>query len=260
MHLTDDQRRRYARNIALDGVGEAGQEKLLASSVLLIGAGALGSASIAYLAAAGVGHIGILDYDRVELSNLQRQVLYETADIGRLKTESARDRIEEINPDMNVSVHTIRLDAANAESFIATYDIIADGSDNFATRFAVNDACHRLSKPLISAAIRAWEGQLAVFKSYLGGGEPCYCCFVGASPDDERGCNDAGVIGALTGALGSLQALQVIKELLGIGESQSGKLLLIDALTLRTRLSRITRDPACPCCGAKEKALRKISV
>ena len=257
--LTDDQRRRYARNISLEGVGEAGQVKLLAARVLVVGAGGLGSAAISYLAAAGVGHIGVVDYDRVELSNLQRQILFEQGDIGRLKAESARDRIHELNPDVRVSVYAEKLDAKNTRALIEQYEIVADGSDNFATRFAVNEACHGAKKPLVSAAIRAWEGQLATFKSYLGPEEPCYRCFVGANPDDERGCADVGVIGALAGVIGSMQALEVVKELLGIG-SFAGQLLLLDARTLKTRTVKLTRDPACECCGKGQKALKKKSV
>lgn len=250
--ITDDQRRRYARNLSLEGVGEKGQRRLLSSRVLVVGAGGLGSPLISYLAAAGVGHIGIADYDRVELSNLQRQILHETADIGRLKAESARDRVEELNPDVKVSTHVLKLDASNIRGLIEQYDIVADGSDNFATRFAVNKACHHADKTLVSAALRAWEGQLAVFKSRRVG--PCYCCFVGASPDDERGCNDAGIMGAFAGVMGSLQALEVIKEILGVGESLVGKLLLVDALSLKTRITHITRDTACECCGTKKIA------
>jgi len=253
MPLTDEQRRRYARNISLCGVGEAGQEKLLGAKVLVIGAGGLGSASLSYLAAAGVGRIGIADYDRVELSNLQRQILYETADIGRLKAESARDRIEEVNPDAQVSIYTEKINEANAAAIIEHYDIVADGSDNFATRFAVSAACHAAGKSLVSAAIRGFSGQLCVFKSYLGTSHPCYSCFVGSAPDDERGCSDVGVLGALAGMLGSLQALEVIKELLALGESLAGKLMIVDALTLKTRQVQILPDPECKCCNAKLK-------
>lgn len=254
MALTDVQRRRYARNISLTHVGESGQEKLLAARVLVIGAGGLGSASISYLAAAGIGHIGIVDYDRVELSNLQRQILHETGDIGRLKAESARDRIEELNPDVKVSIYMHKLDASNAASLVEQYDIVADGSDNFATRFAVNDACRIAAKPLVSAAIRAWDGQLAVFKSYEGNAQPCYRCFVGALPDDERGCLDAGVLGALAGVMGSLQALEVTKELLGNG-GLTGKLLIVNGFTLDMHITQLLRDPACECC-IEEKSMR----
>lgn len=250
MALSDEQRRRYARNIGLAEIGELGQEKLMRSRVLVVGAGGLGSASISYLAAAGVGHIGIADYDRVELSNLQRQILFEEGDIGRPKAQAAQDRVQELNPQVKVSVHAQKLDAKNTRTLVQQYDIVADGSDNFATRFAVNEACFHAGKTLVSAAIRAWEGQLATFKSYLGPPQPCYRCFVAASPDDERGCNDAGVLGAFAGALGSLQALEVIKELLNIGDSLTGKLLLFDGLTLQSRRVQLTRDPTCACCGS----------
>jgi len=252
MPLTQDQLRRYARNISLAGVGSDGQEKLLRSSVLVIGAGGLGSAAISYLAAAGVGHIGIVDYDRVELSNLQRQILHETGDIGRLKTESARDRIEELNPDVKIKIYTEKLDSDNALKLIKQYDIIADGSDNFATRFAVNNACYQAQKPLVSAAIRAFDGQLAVFKPSLDC-QPCYSCFVSSHPEDERGCSDVGVLGALAGVIGSLQALEIIKELLGIGQSLAGRLLTFDSKTLTTRISSITRDPSCPVCSSRNE-------
>lgn len=248
--LTDDQKRRYARNITLAGIGGAGQGKLLAARVLVVGAGGLGSPCITYLAAAGVGHIGVVDHDRVELSNLQRQILHETADIGRFKAESARDRAEEMNPDVKIHPHVMKLDNANARELVQQYDLVADGSDNFATRFAVNEAALAERKSLVSAAIRAWEGQLAVFKSHEPQ-QPCYRCFVGAHPDDERGCNDAGILGAFAGVMGSFQALEVIKQLLGINGLDAGHMLLVDGLTLATRTTRITRDPSCESCGAR---------
>lgn len=242
--LTDDQRRRYARNLSLPEMGEEGQAKLFAARVLVIGAGGLGSPLISYLAAAGIGHIGIADDDRVELSNLQRQILHETGDIGRLKAESARDRVGELNPDTKVTIHIERVNAANAQALLRGYDIVADGSDNFATRFAVSDACVRAKRTLVSAALRAWDGQVAVFRPHTGG--PCYRCFVGATPDDERGCRDAGVMGAFAGVIGSLQALEVIKEILGVGKL-AGKLLVVNGLSLTTRITEIRRDPACIC-------------
>lgn len=247
--LTDSQLRRYARNISLAGIGVSGQEKLLASRVLVVGAGGLGAPVIAYLAAAGVGHIGIIDYDRVELSNLQRQVLFETGDTGRLKVEAAADRVSELNPEVDIKLYSEKLDNTNARSLVKGYDIVADTCDNFATRFAVNAACHHEKKTLVSGAVRAFDGQLAVFKSYLGGDNPCYRCFVGGDPSDERGCSDVGVLGAFTGVIGSMQAMEAVKELLGIGESLAGNLLLLDALTLQSRRTRITRDPYCEVCG-----------
>lgn len=247
--LTDHQLRRYARNISLPGIGIAGQERLLAASVLVIGAGGLGSASLAYLAAAGIGHIGIIDHDRVELSNLQRQVLFEQADIGRLKVEAARDRMEELNPDVRVTAYPEKIDPANAEMIIRQYDIIADGSDNFATRLAVNHACHRQMKTLVSAAIRGFDGQLMVFRSYQHD-SPCYRCFAAAPQEDGRGCRDTGVIGALAGMMGSMQALEVIKEITGTEPSLAGKLLVYNALSLHSRIITIAQDPACECCGS----------
>jgi adenylyltransferase/sulfurtransferase len=248
--LTDDERRRYARNLSLPEVGEEGQQKIMQASVLVVGAGGLGSAVIAYLAAAGIGHIGIADYDRVELSNLQRQVIYESGDIGRLKTESARDRVQELNPEVRITLHSEKLDSANSAGVVKGYDIVADGSDNFATRFAVNAACFKEKKPLVSAALRAWQGQLGVFKPYLNDSQPCYACLVSAAPDDDRGCRDAGVMGAFAGVMGSLQALEIIKEILGMG-TLAGKLLIMNGLTLVTKTSHITRDLQCKVCNSK---------
>lgn len=246
--LSDTQRRRYARNISLPEMGEEGQKKLAAARIGVVGAGGLGSPLLTYLAAAGVGHIGIADHDRVELSNLQRQILHEDGDIGRLKIESARDRLEELNPECHIALHQERITEKNARDFVKSYDIIADGSDNFATRFAVSDACALESKPLVTAALRGWDGQLAVFKSYLGTDYPCYRCFVSASPDDERGCRDIGVIGAFAGVLGSMQALEVIKEILNIGTLTS-KLFSLNGLTFVTKSSLVLREPACHSCS-----------
>lgn len=247
--LTDEEQRRYIRNTTLPQVGAAGQKRLMQASVFVIGAGGLGSAVIPYLAAAGIGHIGIADYDRVELSNLNRQTIYETGDIGRSKAQAARDRAQELNPDTRVTVHEERVESGNADALVKAYDIVADGSDNFATRFAVNEACFRQKKPLVTAALRAWEGQLAVFKSYENE-QPCYRCFVGAAPDDERGCRDAGVMGAFAGVMGSFQALEVIKEILGIG-TLTGKLMKVDGLSFVTKTSLVKRDPMCQCCTSK---------
>lgn len=249
--LTEEQLRRYARNISLEGVGQQGQEKLLDARVLVVGAGGLGAPVIAYLAASGIGHIGIVDYDRVELSNLQRQVLFETGDIGRLKAEAARDRVNELNPDVEVAIYPQKFQDGDSLRLVRHYDIIVDTSDNFATRFAVNAACHTAKKTLVSAAVRGFEGQVVVFKSYLGGENPCYRCFVGGDPDDERGCRDIGVLGTLTGIIGAMQGMEVLKELLRLGQSLARNLLLLDALTHQTRLIKITRDPKCECCREK---------
>lgn len=241
--------RRYARHIVLPEIGENGQRKLLASSVLLIGAGGLGSAAAGYLAAAGVGHIGIVEPDRVELSNLQRQILYDTADIGRAKASAAQDRIEEINPDCKVELFQQKFSIYNAKSITNCFDIVVDGSDNFATRFAVNEACFTAKIPLISAAISGFNAQLSTFKAYLGAPHPCYRCLVPEMPEREITCEQEGIIGPLAGLMGSFQALEAIKELLFIGESLSGSLLIMDALNLTIRKVALPKDPACPVCN-----------
>ncbi len=245
---TADSLRRYARHLVLPQIGQAGQEKLLASSALVIGAGGLGSASLAYLAAAGVGHIGIIEYDRVDLSNLQRQILFETGDIGRLKVEAAADRISELNEDIRVTILPKRIKAANADELLQGFDIVVDGSDNFATRFAVAQAASNAKKPLVSAAISGFSAQLSTFKPYLGGQHPCYRCLVAQPPERELTCAQEGIVGPLAGMLGSMQALEVIKELLGIGQSLSGSLLIVDALTWNIRKVVLARDAACAFC------------
>lgn len=248
MSLNSDQQRRYARHIVLPEIGQTGQEKLLAAKVLVIGAGGLGSAAIAYLAAAGIGKIGIVEPDRVELSNLQRQILFETADIGRPKASAARDRIQEINPDCQVELFAERLTTENANNLVKNFDIVVDGSDNFATRFAVSAACLQEKKTLVSAAISRFSAQISTFKPYLGGNNPCYRCLVPQMPEHEITCAQEGIVGPLAGMLGSMQALEVIKELLAIGESLSGKLLIIDALTMNIRKVTLSRDLGCVFC------------
>lgn len=253
MPLTDDQLERYARHIILKEVGGAGQARLLSSSVLVVGAGGLGSPLLLYLAAAGVGRIGIVDFDAVSLSNLQRQIIHTTPDIGRLKTESAAEKIAAINPDIEVVTHTERLTADNALELISSYDVVADGSDSFETRFMVNDACYFARRPLVSAALGQFEGQLSTYKAYEGGDNPCYRCLFPAPPPPGTipSCAEGGILGALAGAMGSLQAVEVLKELMGIGESMSGKLMIYDALTARTRLVKVKPDPACALCSSK---------
>jgi molybdopterin-synthase adenylyltransferase len=251
MELTDAQLERYARHIVLHDIGGAGQQKLLAAKVLVIGAGGLGAPCLQYLAAAGVGMLGIVDDDVVDLSNLQRQVIHRTADIGRAKTESAADAIAQINPDITVVQHTERLTPDNAAALVAGYDIVADGSDSFATRFAVNAACVALGKTLVSAAVGKFEGQLATFKGH-DPQLPCYRCFVRDAPGGaERSCAEAGIIGALTGVMGSLQALEVVREIVGFGDSMAGRLMIYDAMTARIRTLTLPKDPACPACGAR---------
>ena len=253
MDLTDDQLERYARHIVLKEVGGPGQARLLGARVLVVGAGGLGSPLLMYLAAAGVGTLGIVDDDRVSLSNLQRQIVHHTADVGRPKGASAAERLAAINPDVTVTRHDLRLTADNADTLVADYDVIADGSDNFTTRLAVNDACVRQRRTLVSAALSQFEAQLATFKPHAGKPGrplPCYRCFLPAAPDAaDRSCADAGLLGAMAGVLGAWQAVEVIKELLGIGDSLAGRMVIFDALTARTRTIRLPADPACPTCA-----------
>lgn len=251
MDFTEDQIHRYARHILLQDVGGIGQEKLLKSKVLVVGAGGLGSPLILYLAAAGVGTIGVVDDDEVDLSNLQRQIAHTTARIGAAKTASARRAVAEINPDVTVVEHRVRLGVDNAAALIGGYDVIADGSDNFATRFLVNDACFFAKKTLVSAAVLRFDGQLATFKPHAGG--PCYRCIYPAPPPPGQipSCDEAGVLGAVAGVLGTLQATEVLKELLGIGESMAGRMLIYDALSTAMRQVRVNPDPECPLCSPK---------
>jgi adenylyltransferase/sulfurtransferase len=252
MSLTDDELERYARHIVLREVGGVGQARLKLARVLVIGAGGLGSPLVLYLAAAGIGTIGIVDDDRVSLSNLQRQIAHRTADIGRPKTASAADAVHAINPGVNVEMHQVRLDASNALDLIARYDIVADGSDNFATRFLVNDACFFARRTLVSAAVTEFDGQLATYKAYdRSGAWPCYrCLFPEPPPPGTVGsCSETGVLGAAAGVMGTLQALEVVKEVAKIGESLAGRLLIYEALTTRFRTVTIRPDPECALCG-----------
>jgi molybdopterin-synthase adenylyltransferase len=249
MDLTDAQLDRYARHIVLPEIGGQGQKKLLAAKVLVIGAGGLGAPCLHYLAAAGVGTIGIVDDDVVDASNLQRQVIHRTADIGRSKTQSATDALAALNPDITIIQHPVRLTAENAQTLIRNYDIVADGSDTFETRFIVNDACVTLGKTLVSSAVGRFEGQLATYRGH-DENYPCYRCFVREAPGGaQRSCADAGIIGALTGIMGSLQALEIIREITGFGDTMAGRLMLYDAISARTRIIRLPKDPACPTCA-----------
>ncbi len=249
--FTRDQLERYARHIVLPEVGGVGQAKLLEASVLVVGAGGLGAPLIQYLAAAGVGRIGVVDDDTVALSNLQRQVIHATGDVGRPKVESAREAAARINPEVRLEPIRARLGPANVASLIADYDLVADGSDNFETRFLLNDACHFGKRPLVSGAILRFEGQVATFKSHLGPDYPCYRCLFREAPPPGLvpSCSEGGVFGALAGAVGSIQAVEVLKEIMGIGESMAGSLLIYDALSVTFRKMRLPRDPACPLCG-----------
>jgi adenylyltransferase/sulfurtransferase len=244
MPLTLDQQRRYARQIMLPDIGEAGQQKLLAARVLVVGAGGLGSALIPYLAAAGVGHLGIIDDDRVELSNLARQVIHETGDIGRLKVESAEDRVSELNPDVKVTTYSHALTTENTESIIAQYDVVADGCDNFKTRFIVNAACVKLGKPLVSAAISGFNGQVMS----VANGSACYACFLHPDAPEANTCKESGVIGPLAGLIGSAQALEVVRMLLG-NPALVGNIALFDGTTHQQRIVAIQKDSGCKTCG-----------
>ncbi|MDF2367380.1 molybdopterin-synthase adenylyltransferase MoeB [Sneathiella sp.] len=251
MALSDDQLDRYARHIILREIGGAGQQKLLRSKVLIVGAGGLGSPLALYLAAAGVGTLGIIDDDAVDLSNLQRQIAHGTADIGSAKVKSAAKAVAAINPDIDVIQYHERLTVDNIEEIIADYDLVADGTDNFEIRFLLNDACYFSQKTLVSGAILQFDGQITTFKPYQKGANPCYRCLFPAPPppDVAQTCGEAGVLGALAGVVGTLQAVEVVKELLIIGEGLSGQLLLYDALAAEFRKIKIPRDPNCPLCG-----------
>jgi molybdopterin-synthase adenylyltransferase len=250
--LTDRQFERYARHLILDEVGEEGQARLMAARVLVVGAGGLGSPLLLYLAAAGVGTLGIVDNDAVDLSNLQRQIVHPTSRIGMAKVESAERTLAEINPEVAVETHRARLDESNAAAIVGAYDLVADGSDNFATRYLLNDLCHRLGKTLVAAALSPFEGQLSTFKSYRGPPHPCYRCLFREPPppDAVPRCEEAGILGAVAGVIGTLQATEVLKELLGLGDSLSGHVVLYDALRTDFHRIRLPRDPECPTCGA----------
>ena len=239
---------RYARHLTLSEVGVSGQERLAKARVLLVGAGGLGSPAALYLAAAGVGTLGLVDGDAVELSNLQRQVLHGTAAVGRAKTESARERLADLNPEVRVETHSVRLTSENALDILGRYDFALDGSDNFPTRYLVNDASVLLRKPYVYGSIFRFDGQVSVFAAPGG---PCYRCLFAEPPPPDLvpNCAEAGVLGVLPGLIGSLQALEAIKLILGVGESLIGRLLLVEALKVRFRELRVQRDPACAMCG-----------
>lgn len=251
MDFTEDQIHRYARHIILDEVGGIGQKKLLSARVLVVGAGGLGSPLLMYLAAAGVGTLGIVDDDHVSLSNLQRQIVHTTERVGNAKTSSAAETLHALNTDVRIVAHNMRVEPDNVEALITDYDIVADGSDNFPTRFLLNDACHLGKKTLVSAAVLRFDGQLSTFKSYLGGAHPCYRCIYPAPPPDGliSNCAEGGVLGALAGTMGTLQATEVIKEVLGIGESLSGTLTIYEGLAATFRKVRVKPDPACALCS-----------
>lgn len=247
--LSAEEKVRYSRHLLIPEIGEAGQERLKNASVLLIGAGGLGSPAALYLAAAGVGRLGLLDPDRVDSSNLHRQLLHSDATVGKPKTESAAARLRETNPHITLDLHPVRFTPENAISIAAEYEIILDGSDNFPTRFLANDTAFFLKKPLVYGAIHRFDGQLTVFAPHLGG--PCYRCLLPEipAPGSVPSCAEAGVLGVLPGIIGSLQAMEAIKLILGVGETPLGKILIYDALRTSFRSLRLPHDPACRLCG-----------
>jgi len=246
--LTAEQADRYARHLMLPEVGEKGQRKLLESKVMVIGAGGLSSPAALYLAAAGVGTIGIVDFDLVDASNLQRQILHSTERVGAPKVESARRTLNALNPDVEIIAHRARIDASNAESLLEGYDVIVDGSDNFPTRYLINDASLRLGIPVAHGSIFRFDGQASFFVPYQG---PCYRCIFPEAPPPELApnCAEAGVLGVLPGIIGSIQATETIKHLLGIGESLNGRLLVYDALDQSFTEVKARRRPDCPACA-----------
>ena len=250
IEFTDEQIERYSRHIMLPEVGGSGQQKMLEARVLLLGAGGLGSPAAYYLAAAGIGNLGIVDFDQVDLSNLQRQIIHSTERIGMLKTESAKKTIQALNPDVNVTLYNEKMDSSNIMSLIKDYDYVVDGSDNFPPRYLVNDACVMKNKTLIHGSIYRFEGQVTVFKP---GDGPCYRCLYPEPPPPGMvpNCQEGGVLGVLAGVIGNLQVVEVLKLILGIGKPLVGKLLIYDALNTEFRNLRLRRDVNCPMCGEK---------
>jgi sulfur-carrier protein adenylyltransferase/sulfurtransferase len=251
MRLSAEELQRYSRHLLMPEVTSEGQKRLKAARILCVGAGGLGSPAALYLAAAGVGTIGIVDFDDVDLSNLQRQILHGTKDIGRSKLKSARDRLRDINPEIEIELHECRFSSENAPELIAQYDVVVDGSDNFPTRYLSNDVCVLARKPNVYGSVFRFEGQTTVFAPHLGG--PCYRCLFPEPPppDSVPNCAQAGVLGVLPGIIGMLQAIETIKLIVGIGEPLVGRLLHFDALKVKFRELNLRRDPQCPVCGEK---------
>ena len=249
--LTPDELQRYSRQIRLADLGLEGQRRLKAARVLLVGAGGLGSPAALYLAAAGVGHLGVADADRVEPSNLHRQLLHGVSDVGRPKVESARDRLAEVNPSVRVEAYDERVTSANALELLRDYDIVVDGTDNFQTRYLTNDACVLLGKPNVYGSVFRFEGQASVFA--VPGG-PCYRCLFREPPPPGAvpTCEEAGVLGVLPGLVGMIQATETLKLILGLGDTLAGRLLLMDTLRMRFRTIEVRPDPDCPACGTRE--------
>ena len=244
MAFNDDEIERYARHLVLREIGGPGQQKLKAARVLIVGAGGLGAPAALYLAAAGVGVIGLIDPDAVSLSNLQRQVLYATMDTGEVKVEAAARRLSALNPNVDIVPMPVAIDADNARSVIHRFDLVLDGTDDFAVRFAVNAACVHEGRPLVSGALGRWTGQVGVF-----GQKPCYRCLVPDIPPDAETCQGVGVVGALAGVIGSMMALEAVKLITGAGEALAGRLMIYDALSAETRTVKVGADPECPVCG-----------
>ena len=249
MELSNEEIRRYSRHLILPEVGLAGQKKIKSTSVLCIGAGGLGSPIAMYLAAAGIGKLGLVDFDTVDFSNLQRQILHGTEDVGRHKGESARDTIKSINPGVEVVLHSVRLSAENAMDIIRQYDVVVDGTDNFPTRYLTNDACVLLKKPNVYGSIFRFEGQASVFAPHLGG--PCYRCLYPEPPPPGMvpSCAEGGVLGVLPGIVGCIQATEILKLAIGKGTSLIGRLVLFNALDMKFKELKLRRDPQCPLCG-----------
>lgn len=248
MELSNEELKRYGRHITMPEVGLEGQKKLKASRVLIVGAGGLGSPVGLYLAAAGVGQLGIVDFDAVDESNLQRQILYSTNDVGRMKVESAKETIQSVNPHVQVETYQTQLSSGNAMEIIKQYDVVVDGTDNFPTRYLVNDACVLLKKPNVYGSIFRFEGQASVFSTAAG---PCYRCLYSEPPPPGLvpNCADAGVLGVLPGIIGTIQAVETLKILMGIGSTLVGRLLLFDALAMHFREMKLRKNPDCPICG-----------
>ena len=248
--LSDAQFKRYARHLILDEVGEEGQAKLLAARVLIIGAGGLGSPVALYLAAAGVGTLGLVDFDDVDVTNLQRQIVHAQESVGMRKVDSAAATLHRLDPAIRIETHDMRVDAGNVDALVRGYDLVVDGSDNFATRYLVHDACYFAKKPLVSGALLRFEGQLSTFKAY-DGRFSCYRCLFPTPPPADLipRCEEAGILGSVAGVIGTLQASEALKEILGLGTSLAGSLLIYDALDTQFRRIKVPRDPACALCG-----------
>jgi adenylyltransferase/sulfurtransferase len=249
--MRDNFRERYLRHILLKEIGAQGQQKLAASRVLIVGAGGIGAPLIQYLAAAGVGTLGVADDDVVDLSNLQRQTIFRECDIGRSKIECAEEFVRGLNKDVNFVSHLVKISERDAPAIIDGYDLVVEGVDSFASRFVLNRACIGATKPLVSAAVGRFDAMVSVFKPFAGAGLPCYRCFVPEAPPaaDEETCLEQGVMGPMTGVAGSLAAIETLKELLGAGETLAGRVLIFDGLRMQSRTVALPKDPDCPDCS-----------